>query len=153
MSDTLVRDLDAKTGVLEHLVRIFAENANASWLRLPVHCFYETRKTEILRSLVSRDIASFFSTPFTKMLVSDGFCKYRGFDLLEKLVDQESACIQGFDRTGLNASHALMNKFRGPKDPNFKLVASCLRNLVDKASGVLNDRKNCELFVPPSVFL
>jgi hypothetical protein len=72
-SDTLVRDLDAKSGVLEDLVRIFAENANASWLKLPIHCFYETGKTEILRSLVNRNVASALSTSYTKMIVSGNF--------------------------------------------------------------------------------
>ena len=70
VSDTLVKDLDAKTGVLDHLVRIFAENANASWLRLPMHCFYKTQPTEILRSVVDRKVASIFPTPYTKKIVS-----------------------------------------------------------------------------------
>ena len=73
VSDKLVKDLDAKTGVLEHLVRIFAENANASWLRLPIHCFYETQPTKILRSVVDRKLASMFSTSYTKMIVSVRF--------------------------------------------------------------------------------
>ncbi len=76
VSDKLIRDLDAKTGVLEHLVRVFAENANASWLKLPIHCFYETQRTEILRSLLPRNVASMFSTPTINMIVSGEFHEY-----------------------------------------------------------------------------
>jgi hypothetical protein len=70
VSDTLVRDLDGKTGVLEHLVQIFAENVNASWLRLPIHCFYETQPTEILRSVIGRNWAGRLSTSYTNRIVS-----------------------------------------------------------------------------------
>lgn len=67
-----------------------------------------------------------------------------GFSYFEKLVDQEAACIQGFDRTGLNVSHALMNKFRGAQDPNFKLVAKSLRDIANNAAEVLDYRRNCK---------
>ena len=70
VSDTLVRDLSAKTGVLDRLIRIFAENANASWLRLSIHCFYETQPTKILKSVFNEKMASFFSTNYTKKIVS-----------------------------------------------------------------------------------
>jgi hypothetical protein len=70
VSDALVRDLDGKTGVLEDLVRIFAENANEPWLRLPIQCFYETLRTEILRSVLERNVASYLSTRYTSMIVS-----------------------------------------------------------------------------------
>ncbi len=68
-----------------------------------------------------------------------------GLVLLEQLVDEESACIQGFDRTGLRASHALMNKYRGPEDTNFKLVAKCLRDIVRNAPGVMDYRNKSDL--------
>lgn len=70
VSDTLVRDLNEKTGVLNEMVRTFAENANASWLRLPIHCFYEIQPTEILRNILDRTVASILSTSYTKMIVS-----------------------------------------------------------------------------------
>jgi hypothetical protein len=72
------------------------------------------------------------------------FVDTEGLSYFEKLVDQEAACIQGFDRTGLNVSHALMNKFRGPKDPNFKLVAKSLRDIVHNAAETLDYRRKCE---------
>lgn len=68
-----------------------------------------------------------------------------GLVLLEQLVDEEAACIQGFDRTGLRASHALMNKFRGPEDTNFKLVSSCLRDFIRNASRPMDDQNDPDL--------
>lgn len=61
VSDALIRDLDVKTGLLQHLVQTFTQNVNAAPFRIPIHCFYETRKTRILRSVLNRKIADFVS--------------------------------------------------------------------------------------------
>ncbi len=61
VSDTLIKDLDVKTGSLKTLVQRFSETANEKWLQLPIHCFYETKTTEVLRAVVSRGSASFLS--------------------------------------------------------------------------------------------
>lgn len=70
VSDVLIRDLDGDTRVLDELVRTFAETANADWLRLPIHCFYETGHTEILRSVLDRSVATYLSTSYTNRIVS-----------------------------------------------------------------------------------
>ena len=59
-------------------------------------------------------------------------------------MDEAAACIQGFGRTGLNVPHVFMNKFRGPRDINFKLVADRLRDFVDRAPTVLQYRESCK---------
>lgn len=69
-SDILVRDLDGKSGVLGHLVQIFAENAHASWLQLPIHCFYETQRSEILTSVFPRTMVKLLSIGYTRRIVS-----------------------------------------------------------------------------------
>lgn len=41
-----------------------------------------------------------------------------------------------------------MNKFSGPEDPNFKLVRDSIKDLVQKASDVLELRKTGKLTYP-----
>jgi hypothetical protein len=58
----------------------------------------------------------------------------------KQLVAESSACLHGFPRQGLNATHSGMTKFDGPKDPNFKLVRDSIKKLVQEASYVLRHR-------------
>ncbi len=53
--------------------------------------------------------------------------------MIVKLVDQESACIDGHDQVPLNVRHAMMNKYRGPRDQNFMFISNCLRSYVNEA--------------------
>ena len=46
-------------------------------------------------------------------------------------MSRESACLDGHTDIALDARHAMMNKFRGPEDGNFKLVANSLKELAD----------------------
>lgn len=72
-SDSLIRDLDGKSGVLQDLVQKFAVLANSHRLRLPALCFYECRTTEIWRSVLPRTTADRFSSGFTNNIVSSPF--------------------------------------------------------------------------------
>ena len=49
----------------------------------------------------------------------------------KQLVSRESACLDGHDRTALDASHAMMNKFRGPHDGKYLLVSSSIRRFLE----------------------
>ena len=68
-SDRLVRDLDGRHDFVLQRVQKFAEIANADSLRLPIHCFYETKKTEILRRVLSSGWSTRLSTSFTHKIV------------------------------------------------------------------------------------
>jgi hypothetical protein len=52
VSDTLTKDLQENTGVLNELVRIFAENVHSSWLQLPGHCFFERQNSRPFKAIV-----------------------------------------------------------------------------------------------------
>lgn len=58
---------------------------------------------------------------------------------------ESSACLHGFHRQGLDATHSGMNKFEGPECPNFKLVKDAIKQFAENAPAVLTRRKNCEL--------
>jgi hypothetical protein len=64
---------------------------------------------------------------------------------LEQLVTEDSACLDTFQRKGLDATHSGMNKFDGPESSNFKLVKDAIRRFAKDASSVLSRRKNCKL--------
>jgi hypothetical protein len=68
-SDQLIRDLEEKNDFVRQRVQKFAEIANASSIRLPVHCFFETKKTELLRKLLSRSLAARLSSLYTHKIV------------------------------------------------------------------------------------
>lgn len=57
-----------------------------------------------------------------------------------KLVEQFSACLDFGESTPLDVRHSLMNKFRGPDDGNYKLVANCIEEFCDGAQKLLRDR-------------
>ena len=59
-----------------------------------------------------------------------------------KLVPEESACLHGFSRHGLDATHSGMNKFDGPDSANFKLVNESIKGLAAQAPSVYSRRKN-----------
>ncbi len=61
-----------------------------------------------------------------------------------KLVAENSACLDTFDRTALDATHSLMNKFDSPESPNFELVKTTIKQFADDAIAVLSRRKNCK---------
>jgi len=54
---------------LRNLTKSFAEAAYAPSVRLPIHCFYERKKTKILRHILSPGLASMLSTRFTYKIV------------------------------------------------------------------------------------
>jgi hypothetical protein len=72
-SDQLVRDLEEKHDFVRQRVQKFAEIANADSVRLPVHCFFETRKTELLRKLFSQSLAARLSSRHTHKIVGSLF--------------------------------------------------------------------------------
>jgi hypothetical protein len=65
----LVRDLEEQHDFVRQRVQKFAEIANAPSVRLPVNCFFETKKTELLRKLLSQNLAARLSSRRTRKIV------------------------------------------------------------------------------------
>ena len=51
-------------------------------------------------------------------------------------MEEDSACLLGLPKQQLDASHVMMNKFRGPDDANFELVSSTIKNMVGEAKRI-----------------
>ncbi|RDW68629.1 hypothetical protein BP5796_09286 [Coleophoma crateriformis] len=131
-STELIDDLNQKDTELRTLTQEFAEIAGRSSARLSIHCFYETKHTEMLNYFLqsnwTRRVPAWISTKTKKILVT-----------------QRSACLDTFERKPLYATHSGMNKFDGPKNSDFVLVKAALRDLISKApvSGELQEDDLC----------
>ncbi|KIN07181.1 hypothetical protein OIDMADRAFT_89340, partial [Oidiodendron maius Zn] len=58
------------------------------------------------------------------------------------VVSQDSACIDGHPRIGLDADHSKMNKFYGRNDPSFQLVYPEIVRMSTSAQEMLTRRRN-----------
>ncbi|KAK4220778.1 hypothetical protein QBC38DRAFT_449744 [Podospora fimiseda] len=125
-SDQVIQDLEQKHDFVRQRLQKFTEIANAEAVRLPFSCFFETRKTEMLRHILSPVWAKRLATDVTHKI----------------LVTECSACLYGFPRQGLDVIHSGMNKFRGPECSNFKLVKDAVKQFAGNASAVLTRRTN-----------
>jgi len=68
-SEQLIQDLEQRHDFVRQRVQKFTEIANAEAVRLPLSCFFETRKTEMLRCILSRGWAKKLSTVVTHKIV------------------------------------------------------------------------------------
>jgi hypothetical protein len=68
-SEQLIQDLEQKHDFVRQRVQKFREIANAEAVRLPLSCFFETRKTEMLRRVVSPRWARRLATGVTHKIV------------------------------------------------------------------------------------
>ncbi|KAK3325599.1 hypothetical protein B0H66DRAFT_529625 [Apodospora peruviana] len=102
VSDTLLKYQDSSTGVLDDLVDQFMGDSHQPDYYLPLHCFYEIRRTDLSKRVLPRDIAKHVS-------------------LKKLMVTQDSACLPGRGRTPLDCNHVLMNKF-APNTDNYGKV-------------------------------
>ena len=58
-SEALIKDLDKSTGVLNDLVDDFARSANTKNYHLPMHCFYETKMTNLSKKVLPKSLAKY----------------------------------------------------------------------------------------------
>ncbi|KAK8079336.1 hypothetical protein PG994_003143 [Apiospora phragmitis] len=123
--DNLIDDLEKNSYYVYQRLKKFAEIVHADSVKLPVCCFFETKKTEIYRRILPRNLA-----------FPIGGCE--GFIL----VAEPSACIHGYPGEGLAAKHVTMNKFEGPDDAGFKRVSYKLQGFVSGAQKVLERRRH-----------
>jgi hypothetical protein len=69
-SDQLIQDLEQNHDFMRQRIQKFSEVVNADSIRLPMTCFYETKKTEMLRKLVGSAFTTKLSSKYTNKLVS-----------------------------------------------------------------------------------
>ncbi|KAK7991512.1 hypothetical protein PG988_000306 [Apiospora saccharicola] len=135
-SDNLIDDLEKDSYDVYQRLKKFTEIVHTDSIKLPVCCFFETKKTDIYRRILPRSIARWIGG-------------YKGFIL----VAEPSACIHGYPGEGLAAKHVTMNKFEGPDDAGFKRVSHKLQGFVSAAPKVLERRKNGSAALPHTYFL
>ncbi|EXA53652.1 hypothetical protein FOVG_01387 [Fusarium oxysporum f. sp. pisi HDV247] len=128
-STELIKDLEQKHVLVHRRVQKFTEIANADAIRLHLYCFFETKKTEILRRVFPSNWARRFSTRFTHKI----------------LVTESSACLLGFPSLPLDVTHSGMNKFDGPGNSCYKLVKDQIRRMANDALTALNRRQSCKV--------
>ena len=63
------------------------------------------------------------------------------------MVDEVSACIDGFPKIGLATDHLKLNKFQSVEDNNYKLVVQQIRKCVIQAPGLIVARLNREFSI------
>ncbi|PVH69560.1 hypothetical protein DL98DRAFT_361351, partial [Cadophora sp. DSE1049] len=107
-SGTLLADLKENSSRLETLTAEFGKLTVQN--RMEIRCFYETRKTQVFNA-ISRNLP------------------IKPEEIL--LVDRVSACLDCHEHIPLDVRHAMMNKYRGPEDPNFMLVSGRIKDVVD----------------------
>jgi hypothetical protein len=69
-STTLIKDLDKSSGVLDDLVCEFAQSAHRDTYRLPIHCFFKTKATNLSKKVLPK--------PLSKHLKIKEFMSYKG---------------------------------------------------------------------------
>ncbi|KAI1085951.1 P-loop containing nucleoside triphosphate hydrolase protein [Rostrohypoxylon terebratum] len=121
-SDQLIKDLEARHDFVRERVQKFAEIANSNAIRLPIRCFYETKKTKIAKKILPTWISDRWS---------------RG----SILVTESSACLHGFECRGLGKTHVMMNKFEGNDCPDFKQVKEAIQFILEEAPNTLKRRE------------
>lgn len=68
-SDQLIQDLEQKHDFVRQRIQKFTEIANAEAVRLPLYCFFEMKKTEMLRRILSRGWAKKLTERVMKKIV------------------------------------------------------------------------------------
>ncbi|KAI1475869.1 hypothetical protein F4774DRAFT_395595 [Daldinia eschscholtzii] len=124
-SRQLIKNLEERHDYVRERVQKFAEIANNDSIRLPIWCFFETRKTRIIR----RALPSWIPNTLLHSSI---------------LVTESSACLHGFTRVALGRTHVLMNKFEGKDCSDFKQVKGAVQFLLNEKTNTLRRREKNE---------
>ncbi|KFG85892.1 NACHT and Ankyrin domain protein [Metarhizium anisopliae] len=65
-----------------------------------------------------------------------------GGNVIEQVVDEDSACIDGHHKISLHTDHLKINKYYGADDPSFKLIYPEIQRMVEDTDEGLNRRRN-----------
>ncbi|KAJ6256416.1 hypothetical protein Dda_8917 [Drechslerella dactyloides] len=130
-SQLLLKVIDKEPGNLQELTDEFVRLASDKAEPIPITMFYETEKSDVMNAVpkLARQVVDIIKAmPGTRRLL----------DPLNAITDivivpRDSACLDGpWSKRPLTVRHALLNKFRGPEDPNYKTVSECIARFVDK---------------------
>ncbi|OTB06173.1 hypothetical protein M426DRAFT_9990 [Hypoxylon sp. CI-4A] len=105
-NNEIIRDLKPDNTYLRDKVQRFGELKDE--LRLSVWCFFERNDSDYWKKL------GLFSLTRARV------------------VEEKSAHVLGWDRTGLDTDHFGLNKFSGPNDPSFVAVSGKIRDMCRK---------------------
>ena len=68
-STQLIEDLNQDADFVHQRAQKFAELANKASIRLPVSCFFETKKTEVLKHFLPLRLVKFLTSEHTQEMV------------------------------------------------------------------------------------
>ncbi|KAJ4859587.1 NACHT domain-containing protein [Trichoderma breve] len=121
-SSALVENLAAEetNAHLKELVDDFAISVNSANFSIPIHCFYETQKTNLAKKALPSSLAKYMH--------------YNRF-----IVDKNSASLRGFQSTYLNCTHVMMNKF-APGTNEYDRIRNVVVGFVKNSRNVLAKR-------------
>ncbi|KAI1176639.1 hypothetical protein F4777DRAFT_545378 [Nemania sp. FL0916] len=111
-SGELIKDLEKNHDKICSRVQEFSLIANTPVTRIPIWCFYETKKTKIMKRILGAWLPD-------RLL--------RG----SILVERNSACIPGFQHRGLGRTHVMMNKFEKDECPDYTNVRSAIQLILN----------------------
>ncbi|PVH70823.1 NACHT-domain-containing protein [Cadophora sp. DSE1049] len=111
---------------LDELVQTFCEMINHKDLKNKIVCFYESRNTN--HSAIGKKLP-------------EGYAKEQlnvnGHGIV---VTQNSACLQGVERVGLDVRHNMLHKFNHPRNDGFKRLSLRLKEFAECADEVMERR-------------
>ncbi|RDW57837.1 hypothetical protein BP5796_12638 [Coleophoma crateriformis] len=113
-SKTLLSEIKELSNTLEALVDDFADMARE--LNYEIRCFFETKKTQIIRRV-------FRSGPLSNLEVPGAESQL--------LVTRRSATLDGYPKTAMDVPHVMMNKFTGPDELRFKVLVKEIKTIAE----------------------
>ena len=137
-SDKLLRDLEVDNNdAFSDMVETFSRYAYKA--RLPVVCFYETKKTNPAKAVLPKFVANYASR-WTATVVSLLCILPHASDTIYQLVPGDSAKLAWADSEKLPVAHVMLTKYRGKDDENFRAVYKKLQTFAEHAKETLAAR-------------
>ena len=69
-------------------------------------------------------------------------CNFANDKISEKVVNEHSACIDGYRKVPLPTDHLKINKYSGPDDPSYNAVYPLLVEMAQNADRIVQSRLN-----------
>ncbi|KAI0412517.1 hypothetical protein F5X98DRAFT_320824 [Xylaria grammica] len=117
-SGELIKDLKKSHDNIRRRIQEFSRIANSNSIRMPMWFFYETKNTRIAKKILGARAPNIFLPGSI----------------------QNSACIPGFERRGLERTHGMMNKFEECQCPDYIQVREAIQSILENASSTLKSR-------------
>ncbi|KAL6722060.1 hypothetical protein ACLMJK_001165 [Lecanora helva] len=114
----LLRLLEEGSETLKDLLSDFSSLARE--VNMQLFCFFEQHESDI-----------------ANLAIKSPHLKHK-----ELIVEEDSAHIDGYRTGALASDHFGLNKFTGPKDGRYVSVAGEIKDVVQKAGGILKSRRN-----------